>query len=631
MKPFLCIDFGAGTLKLAEFDSAKAGALRLLKYGTRPLGLAGSKEGERGSIVEQALKELMAELGIRGRGQEVHICVPGFQVFSKFLALPPVEDSKLAQIVEYEAQQNVPFPLDEVTWHYTDLGAKETGEREVLLAAVKTEVIETYYRALQGAKLNLQIVDASTAALHNAFRYNYGELEGCTMLLDIGAKTSNVMFVEKGRFFARGVNIGANSITQEFANEGQMAFEDAEEYKKSYGFVHLGGAYEEAEDPHQAMVSKIARQVLTRLHIQITQTIQFYRGQGGSAPERLYLSGGASLLGYTADFFSEKLGLQVEYFNPFRNIEIDPSIDSEAFSLVASTLGEVSGLGLRKVVDCPAELNLIPKSERINKIIDKKKPYAVAAVYVLAGIFWVIGWFNGLIANERVEKHAKITAQILPLQQNQKAMKAKTEELNEAIEQTKTYEELLEGRLRWVKMLDALQKALLEMEQQPFKSTNSIAGQPDAEPVPVAVWITSLRAVSDLPNPVGGMIGGPMGLPAGGPPPPAVRGQPPVAAPTNQADKLWVKFRARNLISAVATGNEEFSQRIARMLQTNAVCTNLFIPAESVLTNKIEQVAFDAVDYGFEMVLKLKKPIKLEASQPGNPMMGGFPGMGGGN
>lgn len=631
MKPFLCIDFGAGTLKLAEFDSAKAGALRLLKYGTRPLGLAGSKEGERGSIVEQALKELMAELGISGRGQEVHICVPGFQVFSKFLALPPVEDSKLAQIVEYEAQQNVPFPLDEVTWDYTDLGAKETGEREVLLAAVKTEVIETYYRALQGAKLNLQIVDASTAALHNAFRYNYGELEGCTMLLDIGAKTSNVMFVEKGRFFARGVNIGANSITQEFANEGQMAFEDAEEYKKSYGFVHLGGAYEEAEDPHQAMVSKIARQVLTRLHIQINQTIQFYRGQGGSAPERLYLSGGASLLGYTADFFSEKLGLQVEYFNPFRNIEIDPSIDSEAFSLVASTLGEVSGLGLRKVVDCPAELNLIPKSERINKIIDKKKPYAVAAVYVLAGIFWVIGWFNGLIANERVEKHAKITAQILPLQQNQKAMKAKTEELNEAIEQTKTYEELLEGRLRWVKMLDALQKALLEMEQQPFKSTNSIAGQPDAEPVPVAVWITSLRAVSDLPNPVGGMIGGPMGLPAGGPPPPAVRGQPPVAAPTNQADKLWVKFRARNLISAVATGNEEFSQRIARMLQTNAVCTNLFIPAESVLTNKIEQVAFDAVDYGFEMVLKLKKPIKLEASQPGNPMMGGFPGMGGGN
>ncbi len=624
MKPFLCIDFGAGTLKLAEFDSAKAGALRLLKYGTRPLGLAGAKEGERGPIVEQALKDLMAELGISGRGQEVHICVPGYQVFSKFLVLPPVEDSKLTQIVEYEAQQNVPFPLDEVTWHYADLGSKETGEREVLLAAVKTDVIDVYYRAVQGAKLNLQIVDASTAALHNAFRYNYGELEGCTMLLDIGAKTSNVMFIEKGRFFTRGINIGANSITQEFANEGQMTFEEAEEYKKAYGFVHLGGAYEESEDPYLAMLSKIARQILTRLHIQINQTIQFYRGQGGSAPERLYLSGGASLLTYTADFFAEKLGLQVEYFNPFRNVEIDPAVDPEQFSLVASTLGEVAGLGLRKVVDCPAELNLIPKSERINKIIDKKKPYALAAVYVLAGIFWVIGWFNGLIVSQRAEKHAKITAQIQPLVQNQKMMATKTAEMNEAIAQSKTYEELLQGRFQWVKMLDALQKALLEMEVQPFKSTNTIAGQPDADPVPVAVWITSLRVVSNLPNP--------MGLPMSGPPPPSVRGQSPAAAtPTHQADKLWVKFRARNLISAAATGNEEFSQRVAKMLQTNAACTNLFIPAESVLTNKIEQVAFDAVDYGFEMVLKLKYPIKLEAGQPGNPMMGGFPGMGGGN
>lgn len=628
MKPFLCIDFGAGTLKLAEFDSAKAGTLRLCKYGVRPLGLAGSKDAdERGPIIEQALKELMAELGISGRGQEVYICVPGYQAFSKFLALPPVEDAKLAQIIAYEAQQNVPFPLDEVTWHYANLGNKETGEREVLLAAVKTEVIDVYYRAVQGAKLNLQIVDASTAALHNAFRYNYGELEGCTLLLDIGAKTSNVIIIEKGRFFARGVNIGANSITQEFANEAQMSFEDAEEYKKSYGFVHLGGAVEEAEDPYQAMISKIARQVLTRLHIQVNQTIQFYRGQGGSAPERLYLAGGAALLTYTADFFSEKLGLQVEYFNPFRNVEIDPSVDSEQFALVANTLGEVAGLGLRKMVDCPAELNLIPKSERISKVIDKKKPYAVAAVYALAGIFWVIGWFNGLIVSERMEKHEKIKLQIQPLQQNQKAMAAKTEEMNEAKNQAEAYEGLLRDRFQWVKMLDALQSALGEMEKAPFKSTNMVAGQPDAEPVEVAVWITSLRPVSDLPNPDGAM-----GLPGGVVPPPVARGKAfaeAAAKPTNTADTLWVKFRARNLLSAAATGNEEFAHLVAKMIQTNAKCTNLFV--STVLTNKIDQATFEAVDYGFEMALKLKNPIKLEAKRSEKMGMGLFPGMGGGN
>jgi type IV pilus assembly protein PilM len=619
MKPFLCVDFGAGTLKLAEFDSAKPGVLRLLKYGTRPLGAAGSKEAERGPLVEQALKELMAELGIAGRGQDVHLCVPGYQVFSKFITFPPTDDVKLRQIIGYEAQQNVPFPLDEVTWDYADLGSKETGEREVLIAAVKTEAIEAYYRAVQGAKLNLQVVDASAAALDNAFRYNYGELEGCTMLLDIGAKTSNAMFMEKGRFFARGVNIGANAITQEFSNEAQLPFEEAEEYKKTYGYVHLGGAYEESEDWHQATISKIARQVFTRLHIQINQTIQFYRGQGGSAPERLYLAGGASLLGYTADFFSEKIGVQVEYFNPFRNVEMGPAVDSEKFSLVASTLGEVAGLGLRKVVDCPAELNLIPRSEKINKVIDKKKPYVVAAVYAVAAIFWIIGWFNGLIVTARLEKHQKIQAQIQPMVQNQKVIAAKNAEMTLMLEQSKAYEDLLHERFQWVQMLDAVQGALADLEKVPFKSTNAPPGAVDAEPIEVAVWISSLKLSSDAANPANPVAA--MALPV----PPTQRGKA-VAAPTNQADKLWVKFRARNLLSSAATGNEEFAQLVAKMIQTNAACTNFFEPKESTLTNKLDQVGVDAVDYGFEMLLKLKRPIPLDSKRPAGAFAGGLPG-----
>src|ERR1044071_809034 len=148
------------------------------------------------------------------------------------------------------------------------------------------------------------------------------------MLLDIGAKTSNLLFFEKGKVYSRGINIGANSITQEFAAESKLRFNDAEKVKIAEGFVSLGGAYEEPENPHQAAISKIARQVLTRLHMQVNQTIQFYRGQqGGSAPVRLFLAGGASAMPYCAQFFAEKLGIPVEHFNPFRNITIDPAID----------------------------------------------------------------------------------------------------------------------------------------------------------------------------------------------------------------------------------------------------------------------------------------------------------------
>ena len=89
--------------------------------------------------------------------------------------------------------------------------------------------------------MKLNLCDASPAALCNAFRYNYGDLEDCTMLLDIGAKTSNLLFFEKGKVFSRSINLGANTITHDFANEAKLKFDEAEKIKVAEGFVSLGG------------------------------------------------------------------------------------------------------------------------------------------------------------------------------------------------------------------------------------------------------------------------------------------------------------------------------------------------------------------------------------------------------
>src|ERR1700761_404805 len=258
-KSFLAVDFGAGSLKLAEFEPNDAGGLRLKQYGVKPLGIEGSQEQNREAAILKGLQEMLAEKSYGAK--HLNACAPGFHVFSKFVKLPPVDTSKVTQIIRYEAQQNVPFPLDEVVWDYQILGASATNELEVLLVAVKTEIIEGLFRVADGAGLKMKLVDASPAALCNAFRYNYGDLEGCTMLLDIGAKTSNLLFFEKGKVFSRSINIGANSITQDFANESKLKFPEAEATKIAEGFVSLGGAYEEPENPHQAAISKIARQV----------------------------------------------------------------------------------------------------------------------------------------------------------------------------------------------------------------------------------------------------------------------------------------------------------------------------------------------------------------------------------
>src|SRR5499427_9095667 len=417
-KSFLAVDFGAGTLKLAEFEVNEAGGLRLKQYGLKSLGAEGAQETSREPVVLKALQKLLAEKGIKGK--PVNVCAPGFHVFSKFVKLPPVDANKVTQIIQYEAQQNVPFPLEEVVWDYQILGSTAGGELEVLLVAIKTDIVEGLFRVTEAAGLSLRLADVSPAALCNSFRYNYGDLEDCTMLLDIGAKTSNLLFFEKGKVFSRSINLGANSITQDFANESKLRFPDAEQKKIAEGFVSLGGAYEEPENANQAAISKIARQFMTKLHIQVNQTMQFYRGQqGGSAPVRLFLSGGASVMPYTAQFFAEKLNLPVEYFNPLRNVQIDASVSLEELSRVAHSLGEVVGLGLRNLAHCPVELNLMPDSTLKWQAFNQKKPYFIATVFSMVLVVAAIGFLFDSLAKGKQSALDELQQQIEPAKQKE--------------------------------------------------------------------------------------------------------------------------------------------------------------------------------------------------------------------
>src|SRR4026208_1443433 len=177
VKTFLAVDFGAGSLKLAEFEINETGGLRLRQYAIKPLGADGANEAKREAVILKALQEVIAEKGIKSR--DVNVCAPGFHVFSKFVKLPPVDPGKVTQIIQYAAQQNVPFPLQEVVWDYQILGTTAGGELEVLLVAIKAEIVEGLFRVTDAAGLKLQLCDVSAAALCNAFRFNYGELEDC--------------------------------------------------------------------------------------------------------------------------------------------------------------------------------------------------------------------------------------------------------------------------------------------------------------------------------------------------------------------------------------------------------------------------------------------------------------------
>src|SRR5215469_7296082 len=495
-KSFLAVDFGAGTLKLAEFEINEAGGLRLKQYGLRPLGAEGAQESAREALIQKALQEMVTEKGIKSK--TVNVCAPGFHVFSKFVKLPPVDAGKVTQIIQYEAQQNVPFPLEEVVWDYQILGSTAGGELEVLLVAIKADIVEGLFRVTESAGLRLQLADVSPAALCNAFKYNYGDLEDCTMLLDIGAKTSNVLFFEKGKVFSRSINLGANSITQDFAAESKLKWDQAEKIKIEEGVVSLGGAYEEPENPNQAAISKIARQFMTRLHIQVNQTMQFYRGQqGGSQPVRLFLSGGASIMPYTAQFFAEKLNVPVEYFNPFRNVQIDPSVNLEELVRVAHAMGEVVGLGLRNLAHCPVELNLMPESTRKWRAFNEKKPYLIATVFTVVAVIAVIGLLFQQLKNAKDAQMATVKPKFDEAQRMQNRFDTAQREWTSASNDLNQIALWIGNRYYWVDTLPELRHVLTKVESVTQKKWTT----------GTAVWIEEF----ETPMPPAGAAGGQTG------------------------------------------------------------------------------------------------------------------------
>ena len=621
-KSFLCIDLGAGSVKIAEFEPNDAGGLTLLKFAQHPLGLQGGQDAVREGAVKKALKSLLTEQGFSSKA--LNVCPPGYQVFSKFSKLPPVEARKVVEIIGLEAQNNIPFPIDEVVWDHQITGKAKGGELEVMLVAIKTDLVDKVFNAAESLGRTVDLVDTPQSALCNAFRHNYSELEGCSMVLDIGAKSSNVLFFEDGKVFTRSINIGANAITQEFATEQKMRFPDAEQFKLEQGFVGLGGAYEDPENPQQAAISKIARQVMTRLHIQVNQTIQFYKTQqSGSAPVRLFLAGGASIMPYTSQFFSEKLNIEVDYFNPFQSVGIDPSLDLEELGRLAPSFGTVVGLALRNVFECPVELNLMPRQLRDRQEFNRKKPLVLASVAGLVLLMLLVGFFFRQVAAEKQKVLAQLESDAAPLLRLQDSLRPEESALATRIDHAKRFAGLVEQRFVWSDLLAIIRQALMETEQDAQRQYAVDSG----------LWVESLRPDSPGVNLAGAAVVDTWedeeeepsmmmdiemmkryGLLPGGDSEDDDWGDEEETSVDDDETiiaKLTLACKGVNRTGINANANNNLAFSFLKKLQSH---TNYFNADETKLVGELPLVDESDATFGFEISLRLKEPIPLTES-----------------
>ncbi|NCA82345.1 MAG: type IV pilus assembly protein PilM [Opitutae bacterium] len=408
-KPILTLDIGSHCLKLAEFADVKGG-LEMTRYAISDLGVDPQSDADRSQYIITTIHDLIRESGCKPG--PVQVSISGHSVFSRFVKLPPVEPEKVYQIIQYEAQQNVPFPMNEVVWDY-QLISGNNGDVDVMLAAIKSDIVAGICDCVRFTGLEPNLVDVAPMALYNAVRYNYDNLPPCTLVVDIGARSTDLIFIEAGRIFSRSVPVAGNQITQLIMNEFGISFDDAEAMKKAHAYVAFGGAYEGPQSETVDKVSKSVRSMMTRLHQELNRSINFYRSQqGGQQPSLLLLTGGSSVIPYTDTFLREKLNVETDYFNPFNNVAVSEQIPAEQIGAHACEMGQMVGLALRQLHTCPIEVNLLPPKAEEEKKFKRKLPvFALAAAgALLTLIVWIAFYarMTGVTASVRARIETRV-------------------------------------------------------------------------------------------------------------------------------------------------------------------------------------------------------------------------------
>lgn len=290
------------------------------------------------------------------------VSLEGASVFIRVFKLPGVAKSKLAKIIAYEAQQQVPFPIEEVVWSYQCLRRVSPEETDVVLAAVRVNIARDF--------LNLLRIDVSDLVppviglnnlLSRSFHENIQAIKGeAVAILDIGARTTNIIIIEKQNLWFRTIPIGGDAVTQAISSEYGISPSEAELLKREKGEIILEGETEPYIETKR--MSTCIIKALTRLNNEILRSIEVYSSNFNSlGPKKILITGGGSELKNIGSFFNKKFRIDVDNLQIDKNFGISDSLKEKNFSKDSQRLGTalglaLQGLGLGKVI-----LSLLPK------------------------------------------------------------------------------------------------------------------------------------------------------------------------------------------------------------------------------------------------------------------------------
>lgn len=449
----IVLDVGASAIRLGEVLPDKKGSPILRNLRSLELGIDPTKPSEFFPAVLQQLEGFVKSSGIKAGATT--LCMGGPSVFTRVIKVPQTDPTQVKQMVGFEAQQAIPA-IEEACWDFQIFPSGSGGELEAMILAIKKESVEEMIAASAKAGLTVESVELAPAAVINAFRYNYPEITDSVLILEVGARSTQIIIVEDCKIFCRIVPLGGASVTQAIATDLQESFAGAETLKKAKGFVHPGGSYADPSDEAASRISKLSRGVITRLHTEIERSITFYRSQqGGNRPTQLFLAGGGVELGLIDFFFREKLKIPVKHFQPFRRLVVEDVQSPEMLGQFPAWTCFV-GTALRLLPDIPCRFHILSRIKNKSLTQSKDRP-AMAALAASAAILLLLPGIHGFWQANKVE--SVISPQKDEVDQAETVLsklQASSQKLNELLSSCEVALRLQEERSRWPNLLSGI-------------------------------------------------------------------------------------------------------------------------------------------------------------------------------
>jgi type IV pilus assembly protein PilM len=340
----IALDIGSTIIKLVQLKETGKG-YSLAKFGMVPLPPEVIVEGavmDAGRVVE-AIKELIASQKVKTK--EAVLSVSGSSVIIKRVSIADMTEEELAESIKWEAEQYIPFSIDDVNVDFQKLGpGAAEGQADVLLVAVKKDKINDYVNIVKEAGLEPVIVDVDAFALANMYELNYAMEGGATALLNIGASVMNINILRDGvSIFTRDITGGGNRYTEALQRDAGLSYEDAERVKRG----------ESAEGADGDRVAGIMTSVTEEIVGEIQRSFDFFRSTtGGEQVSRTLICGGCAKIHQFTQLLSERIEMAVEVVNPFQNIKVDPKHFDAAYISDAAPLAAIAvGLAIRRPGD----------------------------------------------------------------------------------------------------------------------------------------------------------------------------------------------------------------------------------------------------------------------------------------